>query len=36
MARTPKPTPSKLAHGGARLGAGRPKGGPSKVIRLPA
>lgn len=36
MARNPKPTPSKPAHGGVRPGAGRPKGEPSKVIRLPA
>jgi DNA polymerase V len=28
--------PPKPAHGGARPGAGRPKGEPSKVVRLPA
>lgn len=35
MARHPKPTPSKPVHGGPRPGAGRPKGEPSRVIRLP-
>lgn len=36
MARNPKSTQPKPAHGGARPGAGRPKGEPSKVVRLPA
>jgi DNA polymerase V len=36
MARPPKHTPTKPAHGGPRPGAGRPKGEPSKVVRLPA
>lgn len=35
MARISKPAPPKPTHGGPRPGAGRPRGEPSKVIRLP-